>query len=79
MRSAVEFAGAVDVDRPADFGRQALEAIAAFRGGRPARDDQTMVVLHHNTADPPSIKLGQKLKVMAARIRSIGIHPGGST
>ncbi|MCX5658909.1 MAG: PP2C family protein-serine/threonine phosphatase [Planctomycetota bacterium] len=41
--------------RPADspdLGRQILGAVAGYRGGQPAKDDQTLIVFQHNTAPP---------------------------
>ncbi|MGD0463098.1 MAG: PP2C family protein-serine/threonine phosphatase [Tepidisphaeraceae bacterium] len=53
------------VGRLADFGRAALEAAASFRGGIPANDDMTLLVLHHNAANPKKLNIGQKLHVIA--------------
>ncbi len=35
------------------FAQQVLDAVAAYRGGTPAKDDQTLMVLAHNGGDPP--------------------------
>lgn len=38
---------------PEQFGRRILQAVADYRGGRAAEDDQTVLVLSHNGAEPP--------------------------
>ena len=50
---------------PDVVGRRLLEAVAAYRGGDPADDDLTLIVLHHNAADPPAHSLGEWVRVMA--------------
>ena len=43
---------------------QVFQAVNQFCDG-PANDDQTLLVLHHNAADPPKQSIGAKLLVMA--------------
>lgn len=45
--------------------------LEAFRAGEPPGDDQTIVVLHHNAADPPRMSFGQRLRVLG---RMMGIR-----
>lgn len=59
---------------PADLGRSILAAVTAYRGGCPANDDETILVLHHNASNPPRHSLGEKLRVMA---RMLGLGLGG--
>jgi serine phosphatase RsbU (regulator of sigma subunit) len=39
--------------RPDEIGPAILSAVAAFRGGKPADDDQTLIVLYHTATNPP--------------------------
>ena len=42
----------LDPRRPERLNDAILRAVAEFRGGTPAQDDETLLVLHHNAADP---------------------------
>ena len=42
----------LDGREPARLNRLLLDVVARFRGGIPAKDDQTLMVLHHNAAHP---------------------------
>ncbi len=48
--------------------RNALEAL---RGGESADDDLTVLVLHHNAADPPRLSIGERLRVLG-RMMGVG-------
>ncbi len=50
---------------PAAIGPALLEAVASYRGLRPADDDETLIVIHHNAAASPRMSLAQKLDVYA--------------
>ncbi len=54
-----------DTDRPQDLNGALLNAVAKYRGGAPSEDDETLLVLHHNAADPPKQSLVQKSRAMA--------------
>jgi serine phosphatase RsbU (regulator of sigma subunit) len=66
-------AGLLDVARrldpsggePAAIGQALLEEVARHRGGRPAGDDVTLVVLRHNASHSPRLSLGEKIDVYA--------------
>jgi serine phosphatase RsbU (regulator of sigma subunit) len=45
-------------------------ALGTLRGGEPPDDDLTILVLHHNAADPPRLSVGERLKVLG---RMLGI------
>jgi serine phosphatase RsbU (regulator of sigma subunit) len=45
--------------------RHLLQRIEDWRGGRPAEDDLTLMVLHHNGDDPGPMPLSLKLSAMA--------------
>jgi sigma-B regulation protein RsbU (phosphoserine phosphatase) len=40
---------------PNEFGHELLGRVGDYRGGRPSEDDITLLVLHHNAADPPAV------------------------
>ncbi|MCI0400050.1 MAG: serine/threonine-protein phosphatase [Gammaproteobacteria bacterium] len=62
----------LDVDHPEMINSMVRDAVATFSGNRPAEDDQTLIVLHHNAADPPHQSLGEKVRVMATMLGVIG-------
>lgn len=70
-------AGTLDATSPATFGRALIAAVDAdFGWGRDTRnDDLTVLILHHNAADPPPMSLAHKLRMMA---RMMGITVGSS-
>ena len=43
----------LDASRPEGLGTALLDAVASWRGGRPAEDDETVLVLLHTATDPP--------------------------
>ena len=47
------------------------DTLAALRGGESPDDDLTVLVLHHNAADPPSLSVGERLRVLG-RMMGIG-------
>lgn len=49
----LDLVGDLDPGRPEHLNDAVLGAVAEFRGGAPAQDDETLLVLHHNAADPP--------------------------
>lgn len=57
---------------PADeLGRRVLEGVDRWRGGAAPEDDQTLMVLHHNAADPPPLTLGRLARSL---VRMIGLE-----
>jgi phosphoserine phosphatase RsbU/P len=50
---------------PSSIGHTLLESVDRYRGGTPADDDVTLVVLRHNASPSPRLTLGQKLDVYA--------------
>jgi len=64
-RGLLELACTLD---PADIptlGDRLLAAVAAHRAQAPAKDDETLITLHHNAADPPPFPIGERLRVIA--------------
>ncbi len=48
----LDLVNTLDPRRPERLNDAILSAVAAFRGGAPAQDDETLLVLHHNAANP---------------------------
>jgi phosphoserine phosphatase RsbU/P len=63
----LKIAATLDATDPSQFGRVLSEAVDAEFGRTPETrsDDLTVLVLHHNAADPPPLSLGHKLRMMA--------------
>jgi serine phosphatase RsbU (regulator of sigma subunit) len=59
----------LDATRPAEFGPALLARLDEYRGGRPADDDQTLVVLHHNAGSPRRLSLRETVDVYAKVLR----------
>jgi hypothetical protein len=47
------------------IGQALIDAVDRWRGGRPAGDDQTMIVLYHHGGPPPRLTLGLAMRSMA--------------
>ncbi len=58
--------------QPQDLSRDVLAAVVTYRGGAPAKDDETLLVLQHNAANPPKQSIGQKMHVMTRMLGLIG-------
>ncbi len=67
----LELVRQMDTARPQQLSRDVLTAAVTYRGGAPAKDDETLLVLHHNAANPPKQSIGQKMHVMAKMIGMI--------
>ena len=63
----------LDATRPEQFGDALLARLDDYRGNRPADDDQTVVVLHHNAGHPHRLSLLESLTVYAKvfRLKSV--------
>jgi serine phosphatase RsbU (regulator of sigma subunit) len=61
----LEMARTLDVDDPIGVGPALLDHVGQHRGGRPADDDTTLLVLHHNAGPAPHLSIAQKLDVYA--------------
>lgn len=55
----------LDPSDPSRFGPSLVEAAAEYRGGAPAEDDATVLVLHHTAGGPRHLSLAEKLDVYA--------------
>ncbi len=58
----------VGVDPPSGLRRRVLAGLAAHRGHAPLKDDETVLVLHHNAANPRRSSFGHSLHMMAKMI-----------
>jgi len=61
----LELVRGLDATQPQDLNHKILAAMTAYRHGAAAKDDRTLLVLHHNAADPPKQSIGQKMRAMA--------------
>lgn len=49
-----------------------VQRVTEYRGGEPSTDDETVVVLHHNAADPPKTPWTEKVRVMGRLLGLVG-------
>jgi serine phosphatase RsbU (regulator of sigma subunit) len=61
----LRLAGEFSSDIPDRFGPALLDRVEQHRGGRPADDDTTLLVLHHNASGSKRLSLGEKVDVYA--------------
>ncbi len=57
----LQLARQLDPDEPVNLDRRLLAAVAEYHDGAPVEDDETLLVLHHNAADPPRQSIGQRI------------------
>lgn len=57
-------ARSLDPSRPDEFVPRLLDAAGRHRAGAEADDDVTILVLHHNAAEPPAYSLGEKVATL---------------
>jgi sigma-B regulation protein RsbU (phosphoserine phosphatase) len=50
-------------------------ALDALRGGKAPDDDLTVLVLHHNAADPPRLSVGERMRVLGGMMGIGRIEP----
>jgi len=60
----LDIARQINWSQPQEIAPMLLEAVERWRGGKAAEDDQTLIVLHHNASNPPSVTVGQAAKTM---------------
>jgi sigma-B regulation protein RsbU (phosphoserine phosphatase) len=61
LRNLVE---GLDSSDPARLGTAILDSISRYRGGAPADDDETLLVLRHNATDPPPMPFHMTIKAL---------------
>lgn len=60
----LEIVRGLDAAEPQRIGAALLDQIAAHRGGSPANDDVTLVVLRHNASNPQRQPMGEMVKIV---------------
>jgi len=61
----LELLRTIDAANPKAISDALVHRLDHYRGGRPAEDDSTFLVLHHNASNPGRLSLRQKLDVYA--------------
>ncbi len=61
----LELLRTIDAGNPKAMSDALVHRLDQYRGGRPAEDDSTFLVLHHNASNPGRLSLKQKLDVYA--------------
>lgn len=64
----LELACGLGPAEPRQLADQLIDRVAAWSDYAPQSDDQTVVVLHHNAANPPPMTLGQALRSLSKMI-----------
>jgi len=67
----LELVRSIDVSAFDGLSASIREALDALRGSAHPDDDLTVLVLHHNAADPPRLSVAERLKVLG-RMMGIG-------
>jgi len=62
----------LDPDDPGSFPRALLSVVDDYRGHKPADDDVTLLLLHHNGSNPPRQSIGEFSKVVG---KMLGLLP----
>lgn len=63
----------LDAGAPADFVNALLKAVSDYRGGKPAADDVTLLLLHHNGAPAPRPSAGDMIRTLGKVCRLIRV------
>jgi serine phosphatase RsbU (regulator of sigma subunit) len=58
-------ASSLDPSEPGMLGTALLRTVEAYRGGRPAEDDETLLVLRHNGTEPPPMPFHMTIRALA--------------
>lgn len=66
----LELVGSVDLVNLGDISGSIREALHRFRGGAPAGDDLTLLLLHHNAADPPPLPDAERQRMLGRMMGS---------
>jgi len=61
----VDRLSALDLHDPTNVAGLVVESLNRYRDGKPAEDDLTFLLLHHNSGRPRRLTLGQKITVYA--------------
>ena len=74
-KGLLELVRSLDVSEFETLSSSIRNALDAFRGGEASDDDLTVLVLHHNAADPPRLSVGERLRVLGRMMRVERIEP----
>jgi serine phosphatase RsbU (regulator of sigma subunit) len=69
----LESVRSLDVTEPRALAGALIRRIDDFRGGKPADDDLTFLLLHHNAGGPPRLTLRESLNVYAKVLHLKGV------
>jgi sigma-B regulation protein RsbU (phosphoserine phosphatase) len=64
----LEILARIAPERPERFCKSLLDAVAAYHDQASWEDDTTLVLLHHNGADPPRQSLGEMMRVLGKMV-----------
>jgi sigma-B regulation protein RsbU (phosphoserine phosphatase) len=70
-RGLLELVRSLDASAFETLSTSIRNALTLLRGGQPPYDDLTILVLHHNAANPPRLSIGERLQVLG-RMMGIG-------
>lgn len=68
----LNLARALPRQSPRETGQALLDAVAAYRLGAPADDDQTLLVLHHNASEVPFRPVRKTIRAIGAMLGLAG-------
>jgi len=68
----LELVRELPIAAPPVLGRSLLDRLTDYRGGEPAMDDQTLVVLHHNADEVPRRPLRNSIRYIASMLGLAG-------
>jgi len=72
IRGLMGLLDGLDPTHPAELSGEVARRVHAHRDGADPDDDQTLIVLHHNAADPPPHSIGERVRVLG---RMLGLVP----
>ncbi|MHC4800223.1 MAG: PP2C family protein-serine/threonine phosphatase, partial [Planctomycetota bacterium] len=64
QKGLFELVKKLNITDPGQICYHLTNAVTEFRNGAPPEDDYTVLLLHHNAADPPKQSIGEMMKVM---------------
>jgi phosphoserine phosphatase RsbU/P len=70
-KGLINIVSGLDPADPSRLGPSILDGVLSHRDGRPLDDDATLLVLHHNAANPPALAIGDRLRVLG-RLLGLG-------
>lgn len=68
VEGLLERVARLDPERPEAFCGALLESLRDYRGGAPAGDDETLVLLRHNAGRPPRQPVGEMVRIIGRMV-----------